>query len=98
MSTFTDVPMAHNTPMGWDGTVESTRNCRFVCHGGGISVAMDTPFPNASRNSDSEAAYATAAWPQRADLNGSLSQFLNPPLEADERQLAAIEGWILGVV
>jgi len=34
----------------------------------------------------------------RADLNGSLLQFLNPPLQPEERQLAAIEGWILGVV
>jgi hypothetical protein len=49
-------------------------------------------------DSDRQAAYAAAAWPQRADLNGSLLQFLNPPLESDERQLAAIEGWIFGVV
>jgi hypothetical protein len=27
-----------------------------------------------------------------ADLNGSLLQLLSPPLETDERQLAAIEG------
>jgi hypothetical protein len=47
---------------------------------------------------DSYAAYAAAAWMQRADLNGSLPQFLNPPLKPEERQLAAIEGWILGVV
>jgi hypothetical protein len=49
-------------------------------------------------DSDSQAAYTAAAWLQRADLNGSLLQFLNPPLEPEERQLAAIEGWILGVV
>ncbi len=55
-------------------------------------------FPKGNRDSDSQAAYAAAAWLQRADLNGSLLQFLNPPLEPEERQLAAIEGWILGVV
>ena len=55
-------------------------------------------FPKGNRDSDSQAAYAAAAWLQRADLNRSLLQFLNPPLEPEERQLAAIEGWILGVV
>jgi len=55
-------------------------------------------LPSGSREGNSQAAYATAAWLQRADLNGSLSQYLNPPLEPEERQLAAIEGWILGVV
>jgi hypothetical protein len=55
-------------------------------------------FPIGSRDGDSQAAYAAEAWMQRADRNGSLSQFLNPPLEPEERKLAAIEGWILGVV
>lgn len=55
-------------------------------------------FPKGNRDSDSQAAYAAAAWLQRADLNGSLLQFLNPPLDPEERQLAAIEGWILGIV
>jgi hypothetical protein len=43
---------------------------------------------------DSQAAFAAAAWLRRADLNGSLSQYLNPPLEPEERELAAIEGLI----
>ena len=47
---------------------------------------------------DCQAAFAAATWLQRADLDGSLSQFLNPPLEPVERQVAAIEGWTLGVV
>jgi hypothetical protein len=55
-------------------------------------------FPNLDRNSDCQAAYAAAAWLRRADLKGSLSQFLSPPLEPKERELATIEGWILGVV
>jgi hypothetical protein len=38
------------------------------------------------------------AWLQRADLNGSLVSFFKPPLTPDERDIAAIEGWILGVV
>jgi hypothetical protein len=51
-----------------------------------------------SRDGDVQAAYAAAAWLQRADLNGSLSGFLNPKLTAEERGIAKIEGWILGVV
>jgi hypothetical protein len=39
-----------------------------------------------------------AAWLQRADQNGSLGSYFNPPLTPEERQVADIEGWILGVV
>jgi hypothetical protein len=55
-------------------------------------------FPKQNRDGDMQAAYAVAAWLQRADLNGSLPQFFCPPLTADERERAAAEGWILGVV
>jgi hypothetical protein len=55
-------------------------------------------FPRGDRDGDSHAAYAAAAWMKRADLNGSLATFLNPPLERHERLVAEIEGWILGVV
>jgi hypothetical protein len=55
-------------------------------------------FPRDDRDSDSHAAYAAAAWMKRADLNGSLAIFLTPPLEPHEREIADIEGWILGVV
>jgi len=49
------------------------------------------------RDGDEHAAYATAAWLQRADISGSLENFFKPPLTADEREVARIEGWILGV-
>jgi hypothetical protein len=56
-------------------------------------------FPNdKKRNADQHAAYATAAWLQRADLNGLLERYFNPALEPEEREIAHIEGWILGVV
>ncbi|HWA95097.1 MAG TPA: hypothetical protein VG844_10900 [Terracidiphilus sp.] len=54
-------------------------------------------FPKDGRNGDEQAAYAAAAWLQRADRHGSLSSFLNPSLTAEERGIAKIEGWILGV-
>ena len=55
-------------------------------------------FPKDDRNGDEQAAYAVAAWLQRADRDGSLSWFLNPSLTPGERGIAKIEGWILGVV
>lgn len=55
-------------------------------------------FPREERDGDEQAAYAAAAWLQRADGDASLSGFLKPSLTADERELAKFEGWILGVV
>jgi len=49
-------------------------------------------------NPDQQAAYAVASWLQRADRNGSLERYLNPPLEPQERAAAKIEGWILGLL
>ncbi|MFM8365148.1 MAG: hypothetical protein ACKOAS_08355 [Verrucomicrobiota bacterium] len=54
-------------------------------------------FERADRDPDQQAAYATAASLQQADLNGSLAFFLNPPLTEAERKTANVEGWILGV-
>ncbi len=50
------------------------------------------------RNSDQHAAYSAAAWLRRVDMNGSLQGYFNPALESEERTIAQIEGWILGVV
>jgi hypothetical protein len=55
-------------------------------------------FPRDGRDGDEQAAFAVAAWLQRADLNSSFGTFLYPPLTPDERQVAVVEGWILGVV
>jgi hypothetical protein len=55
-------------------------------------------FPQESRNSHQHDAYSIAAWLRRADLNGSLAGFLEPDLDATERKIAEIEGWILGVL
>ena len=55
-------------------------------------------FPNpGERTSDQHAAYAAAAWLRRADMDGSLVRYFDPPLEPQERTLAQTEGWILGV-
>lgn len=55
-------------------------------------------FARQDRNGDQHAAYSVAAWFRRADLNGSISQFLHPALDTQERKIAGIEGWILGVM
>lgn len=49
------------------------------------------------RTADQNDAYSATAWMQQADQNGSLANFLDPPLPAEVRQVAQIEGWILGV-
>jgi hypothetical protein len=54
-------------------------------------------FPRDGRNSDQQEAYAAAEWLRRSDLDGSLERFLNPNLEAREKRIAEIEGWIVGI-
>jgi len=55
-------------------------------------------FATDGRNADQQAAYAVAAWLQRADLNGSLGRYFDPPLTSEEQAIAKVEGWILGIV
>jgi hypothetical protein len=54
-------------------------------------------FPTEDRNNDQQAAYAVAAKLKRADSDGTLPQLFSPPLNREERTIAEIEGWILGV-
>ena len=55
-------------------------------------------FPNDGRRTgDQQAALAVSAWLQRADRDGSLATFYHPPLEPNEKLVAQMEGWILGV-
>jgi hypothetical protein len=46
---------------------------------------------------DQKDAFNVAAWLARADRDGSLRMFLMPELSQSERDLAKLEGWILGV-
>jgi hypothetical protein len=54
-------------------------------------------FPRAGRTADQHDAFVTAEWLRRADRDGTLAEFLNPSLEPRQREVARIEGWILGV-
>ena len=55
-------------------------------------------YPKETRDGHQHDAYSIAAWLREADSRGSLSGFLDPDLEEQERKVAEIEGWILGVV
>lgn len=55
-------------------------------------------FRSAGRTADQQDAFSTAEWLRRADTDGSLERFLSPEIEPDERKMAEIEGWILGVL
>ncbi len=54
-------------------------------------------FPTEDRDSHQQDAYSIAAWMRRADGDGSLAGFFHPQLDEGQRQIAEIEGWILGV-
>jgi hypothetical protein len=54
-------------------------------------------FPREGRTPDQHDAFAAAEWLRCADRDGTLGDFLNPSLEPRDREVARIEGWILGV-
>jgi hypothetical protein len=54
-------------------------------------------FAKGDRTDHQHDAFAIAAWLSRADRDGSLTAFLNPDLTPQERAVALVEGWILGV-
>ena len=55
-------------------------------------------FAQEERTADQHDAYVVVARLQQADNEGTLAGFFNPALLPGERTVAAIEGWILGVM
>ena len=55
-------------------------------------------FSQEDRTTDQHDAFSIAAWLSRSDQEGSLTEFLEPALTKAERDLAQVEGWILGVM
>ena len=55
-------------------------------------------FPGEELTPDQHEAYSIAAWVRCADFNGSLPRFFNPYFNPNERPVAEIEGWILGIM
>ncbi len=54
-------------------------------------------YARADRGKDAHDAYATARWMQDMQQRNVLSTYFQPPLSSEERELAKLEGWILGV-
>lgn len=54
-------------------------------------------YATEDRTPDQHDAYAIASWLCDADASGDLHRFLSPELSVEEREMAKVEGWILGV-
>ena len=54
-------------------------------------------YPRGGRSADEHDAYAIARWLREADGQAALQRYWRPSLRDDERGIAALEGWILGV-
>lgn len=50
------------------------------------------------RNADQHDAYSVATWMRQADTDGQLATYFSPILSPQERTVAEVEGWILGVL
>ena len=55
-------------------------------------------YPREDRETHQQDAYAVASWLRRIDENGSLHSYFAPSMDTEERRIAEIEGWILGVM
>jgi len=54
-------------------------------------------FARKGRTPDQHDAYSVAEWFRKSDLDGSLVNFFEPSLSPNERAVAQVEGWILGI-
>jgi hypothetical protein len=54
-------------------------------------------WPRGERTTDQHDAWSAAEWMRRADRLGALSEYFMPELSAQDKNTAAIEGWILGL-
>ena len=54
-------------------------------------------YPKESRTSDEHDAYSVARWLSETAARGALDRYFRPPLAIEERRVAELEGWILGV-
>ncbi len=54
-------------------------------------------YPREGRTPDQHDAWTIAAWLRQTDVDGALGAFFTPALSPKEKQVARVEGWILGV-
>ncbi len=55
-------------------------------------------YAREGRSADQQDAYSIARWLMEADERGFLDRYLAPPLTEQERIVANLEGWILGIL
>lgn len=55
-------------------------------------------YPREARKPDQQDAYCVARWLTEVDASGFLQRYFAPPLTEQERQIANLEGWILGIM
>jgi len=54
-------------------------------------------YSKQDRTQDQHDAYSVARWLKDICEGGHLGRYLDPPLADDEREIAELEGWILGI-
>ncbi len=54
-------------------------------------------YDRENRSSDQHDAYAVTRWLAEMDRRSFLARYFDPPLSREERRIAKIEGWILGI-
>jgi hypothetical protein len=54
--------------------------------------------PREDRIADQQDAYAIARWLTEMDERGFLERYFSPPLTDEERRVADLEGWIMGII
>jgi len=54
-------------------------------------------YPRRYKSTDEHDAYCVALWLKEMDSRGLLKNYFNPLLTDEERELAKLEGWILGI-
>lgn len=66
-----------------------------------IAEAYPSIFKNRyhreDRSADQQDAYAVARWLTEADDRGILDRYFDPPLTDEDRRIADLEGWIMGI-
>lgn len=55
-------------------------------------------YPKEIRTPDEHDAYAAARWLSESAARGALDRYFSPPLTLEERRVAGLEGWILGIL
>lgn len=76
---------------GWSPPPEQTVICEVY------PALFKRRYARADRGPDAHDAYSTVRWMQDMSKRGALPRYFAPPLSEQEKHIASLEGWILGV-